>query len=564
MQLVKLQVFNDEKVIRELNFKSGINFITSLSHNGNHVGKSTVLRVINFCLGSDAHNIWKDPDTKKTTKEIYDFVTSGRVSFVLTMQFGIKQVVIKRVISLKKGKKVQVKVNSWINDSKYDSHTSFRNALPVLFGINPDEAQYGAIKNRFVRLDKGTANKAYRYFNNNSGDANYISYYSYLFNFQDYHLVVDVNDKATEQKNKQDRIKALLNGKKESGFNEKIAVIQQDIKALQEKEADFDFKDSQNQHVRALKLVREQIAALSSTIGTLDVRVNYAHRTIASYDSKKTEIDLQQIQSLYQEVTSLIPNLTKTLDDVIDFHNRNLFGKSEFVKAQLQGYEQEISHVQVDLNRLLDREKSLIKLISSESHLGGFILIERELQEKNEVLGQLSWVVKEVAQENKEIKELQDKINKLRATYAESLETLKLSINTFNELFNDFTKRIFNNICLSMHVSTDSNTNELVFSILNEDKVAGDGEPRAEALALDMAFVGYMKQTNRKLPHFTLQDYLESIDEDKVAVLSRLANEKNIQVVAAILKDKLSGLSEDFIQENLLLSLTQDDKFFNI
>lgn len=68
MQLVNLKVFQDEKLIREVTFKDGINIITNSEDDGNQIGKSTALRVLNFCLGSDGKSIWHDPESRTKMK----------------------------------------------------------------------------------------------------------------------------------------------------------------------------------------------------------------------------------------------------------------------------------------------------------------------------------------------------------------------------------------------------------------------------------------------------------------------------------------------------------------
>ena len=83
-------------------------------------------------------------------------------------------------------------------------------------------------------------------------------------------------------------------------------------------------------------------------------------------------------------------------------------------------------------------------------------------------------------------------------------------------------------------------------------------------MAFDMAYVYFVNKFKSKLPAFTAQDYLEVIDEDKLITLFSFANEKKIQTIAAILNDKLSGFDKKFLEENTVLELTKDEKFFKL
>ena len=54
MFLKKLTISSDGKVVREIPFRKGINLIvdnTGKEITGNNVGKTTVLKLIDFCLG---------------------------------------------------------------------------------------------------------------------------------------------------------------------------------------------------------------------------------------------------------------------------------------------------------------------------------------------------------------------------------------------------------------------------------------------------------------------------------------------------------------------------------
>ena len=116
MQLIDLKVFNGDEVIRDITFQDGINIITSEGSNGNQIGKSTTLRVINFCLGSDGNRIWKDPDSGVTNEEIYKLVTSGLVTFVLNLKVHGINYSIKRKIEQKvTPNRTTLKRYSWIN-----------------------------------------------------------------------------------------------------------------------------------------------------------------------------------------------------------------------------------------------------------------------------------------------------------------------------------------------------------------------------------------------------------------------------------------------------------------
>ena len=71
MFLKSLAISSFNKVIRRIPFYKGINLIIDETQNaddkttGNNVGKTTVLKLIDFCLGGKPNNIYIDPESKK-------------------------------------------------------------------------------------------------------------------------------------------------------------------------------------------------------------------------------------------------------------------------------------------------------------------------------------------------------------------------------------------------------------------------------------------------------------------------------------------------------------------
>ena len=70
MFLKSLLISTPTKIIREIKFHKGLNLIvddtpSSETSTGNNVGKTTILKLIDFCLGRDGSVIYKDPENKR-------------------------------------------------------------------------------------------------------------------------------------------------------------------------------------------------------------------------------------------------------------------------------------------------------------------------------------------------------------------------------------------------------------------------------------------------------------------------------------------------------------------
>ena len=91
MLLKNLKIFSNGIEIRNIPFKTGLNLIldneTILgTESGNSIGKTTLLRIVDYCLGSDGKDIYTDPEFKtEYNTEVYNFVQNNQVSAQLEL-----------------------------------------------------------------------------------------------------------------------------------------------------------------------------------------------------------------------------------------------------------------------------------------------------------------------------------------------------------------------------------------------------------------------------------------------------------------------------------------------
>ena len=121
MFLKSLIISTESKIIREISFRKGINLIVDESKEehitGNSVGKTTVLKLIDYCLGAEAKIIYEDPEDKK---EMYvlvkDFLIKEEVLITLILAENLddknaKTIIIERNF-LSRGKKTVRRINN--------------------------------------------------------------------------------------------------------------------------------------------------------------------------------------------------------------------------------------------------------------------------------------------------------------------------------------------------------------------------------------------------------------------------------------------------------------------
>lgn len=564
MQLIKLAIFDGDREIRSMVFKSGINIITNLEQTGNQIGKSTSLRALAFCLGGSHIPLWQDPDNKQINTKVKDYLTKGDVKFVLRLKIAGVTHIITRVLSTKPTKSGEtIKVVSTIDDAVYKGNASFARDLPRLFGYNRDQPTFGSIRSKFFRISRPTSNNSIRYLSVYTSDSDYALIYAFLFDFDCIDSIRQINLIEQETLVERERINTLLGVSKLEVYQADLQEINLKLATLEAQENEYDLLESQNHAISDLRKSRQAVAVVSSRIVGLETKLYYNQKTIERYRNNLAEVDAGEIAALYSEAKSLVPDLSKTLEETIDFHNSIMSRKAEYVEELSEETVSELGDLKESLELLLVEEKRKVKNLSRDSQFSGFILIEKQMQELREARGRISYVLTEVEASHKRISDLQEAANVARRSIEVQYSDLSAKLDVFNKVYSVITKKLFVTHENELEVTVGED-GKPIFSITNEELNTGDGVPRAAAMAFDMAYVDYVKKQRTRLPAFTAQDYLESVDESKLAKLFDFANENNIQTVAAILSDKLDGFGEKFLEDNVILYLRSNEKFFKV
>lgn len=563
MQLIKLSVYDGSEEIRTIHFKEGMNIITNLGETGNQIGKSTSLRALAFCLGGKAEPLWKDPDNNKVNEKVKKFLTKGDVRFELILKISSVTHAITRVLSMKMGARETIATSSTIDGIEYKNGAAFNRELPRLFGYNREQPKFNSIRSKFFRINRPTSNNSLRYLNAFTSNNDYDLIYAYLFDFEFIDSVRQINLIEQEISLEESRVKTLLDGADFEFRKEEIETIDYKLADLKVKEDDYDVFDSQNYAIAELRESRRSVAALTSRIVNLETKLYYNNKTVERYRNNLVEVNIGEITALYNEAKSLVPNLSKTLQETIEFHNEIMSRKAAYVEELSVDTADELLVLRSSLAERLADEKTLVKDLSRDSHFSGLILVEKQMQDLREARGRLAYVTSEVEASRKKIADLKGTVDRVRRNIAVYYSDLNAKLKVFNEAYTEITKRLFVSHHNELVVSASTN-GKADFTIANEERNTGDGVPRAAAMAFDMAYVYFVNKFKSKLPAFTVQDYLEVVDEDKLIKLFSFANEKKIQTIAAILNDKLDGFDPQFLEENTVLRLTKDVKFFKI
>jgi len=575
MFLKSLTISTPTKIIREINFRKGINLIVDDSKEehitGNSVGKTTVLKLIDFCLGGKAKIIYEDPENKK---EIYtlvkDFLVKEEVliTLILTENLDIdsaKSVTIERNF-ISRGKKIIRNINGkFYSEKNKNGEKEFELKLiellfpehkaskPTLKQIISHNIRYKnlSIENTLKTLDRYTT------------DAEYETLYLFLFgcSFDDGNQKQEILQQIKQEDTFKKRLEKTQT---KSAYEVALSLIENKIEMLDKKKNNLNINENFEKDLEELNQLKYSINLLSSDISKLSMRRDLIEETQEDLLSSKSSIDFKQLEMIYKQAKRNIPTLQKSFEDMVNFHNQMIKEKASYISKELPSLLVKLKNKEMDLKKLLVEETKLSKTIAKSDSFEELEALIIELNEEYRKKGEYESIIEQLNEVENNLKNFNKKLNVIEdKLFSNDFESLvKKQLNKFNNYFSDISNRLYNEqYALKYDIETNKRGQKLYkFSAFNTN--FSSGKKQGEITCFDIAYTFFADAEGISCMHFLLNDKKELMHDNQLVKIAELVNQKDIQFVASILRDKLpEELNRD---EYFIVELSEDDKLFRI
>ncbi|MCI5147296.1 MAG: DUF2326 domain-containing protein, partial [Candidatus Electrothrix sp. AR3] len=376
----------DGTIIRDISFHLGLNLIvdeTSVGNGketGNNVGKTTVLKLIDFCLGGNEKEIYTDPEnTRNIYKLVKDFLVDNKIYISLILKEDLLQedsqeILIERNF-LRRNNKIQYINNKKKTDDEFEEELT--NILfPGHYGNKPTFRQ---IISHNIRYKDFSINNTLRTLNRYTRTDEYEALYLFLFgcDFEQGVSKQRIRSKIeTEEKFK----KRLESDQTKSAYEAALALLELEIIELENRKTSLNLNPDFESALDRLNKVKYQINITSSEIGRLELRKELILEAQDEIQARSSNIDISQLKQIYQQATSLVVEIQKTFQELYEFHNQMLESKIQFITQDLPRIERELSEERKKISDLLSKKKELAAtIVQSDS----FDLLEKLVMELN-------------------------------------------------------------------------------------------------------------------------------------------------------------------------------------
>nr|NJM04848.1 hypothetical protein [Desulfobacula sp.] len=159
MFLKNLEIKKNDEIIRNILFRKGINLIVDetspdrKTSSGNSVGKTTVLRLIDYCLDGTGKNLYIDPEFKTHNHIIESFIKENNVVIKLVLVDDLDDEMSERV-TIERNFLTYTKKIQKINNEDYGNKEFSRKLKELIFKTDSEQPTFKQLKSKNIRDEK--------------------------------------------------------------------------------------------------------------------------------------------------------------------------------------------------------------------------------------------------------------------------------------------------------------------------------------------------------------------------------------------------------------------------
>ena len=553
--------FPEIKEIRKVTFKLGANFIVDnggVDQKGNNLGKTTVLRIIDICLGSqDRKYIYTDDELGIVNESLQSYITDSKIFAEMIIQDSLDE----DKVSEKHVLKVDLfhNGNRYIDDERHNLLDYYTEMNKIFFHNEISKPTFRQLLGMFVRVNvKDDNNKFLKFLDNHTSSAQYDNVYSYLFRLsspEDSERLLQLKETLKTVSGNLKQLFSMNRIKSIDAIEQRVLELNTEIEIVRRNISSIVDVDALKRNEQEVGLARSKYSALINEIDAYSFKLDRVQDTLKiARDEQKRKIDDEALSSLYADIKHEITSIVKTFDELITFNTQLLNNKINFFEKQEATFSNSIAELEIKKDNLFDQYKNVVTLIKNND-MDSYVTLQARFEELVREQGKFVKIVELNTQLSKQITDIDFEIKTTEeATDIDPKEKLLL----FNKFFTPYSESL-NEEAYFLY----KNSSGFPMGIANKSSTTSTGAKKSAIAAFDLAYQSYAKANNISSPRFIIHDVIETMDSVSFKQTIRLSNEIGSQYIAAVLREKLVGI-EDSIPSNIRLTLRKDDKFFRM
>lgn len=568
MFIKSLTISTPNQVIREIFFHKGLNLIVDETPSketltGNNVGKTTVLKLIDFCLGKNGDVVFKDPESKSEVYQLVkDYLVDNKVLITLILVDNLDNPTNR--IEICRNFLSRSEVICRINGEdviKTDFEKKLGNA--IFPSIQISKPSFRQIISHNVRYEDIRLNNTLDILNAFTKPEEYETLYLFLFGCE--------YDEGKRREELLANIKSELNFKKKlekrgtkSSYRVALQDIDREIAKLEAKRSSLNINPQLNKDMTDLTVIKESLNKIGTEITALRIRKDVIAESAEDFRKQRFDADLTQLRLIYQQASSLIPNIQHSFEEMVAYHNNMLTNRARFIEDELPSIQSRLDILLQKFSQLREQERMLTERITSSNTFDELESIINAINEQHTRKGEYGAILAQIEEAETALNKFKDELSTiddgLFSTDFKNMVDGQLS--KFNDIFSNISDELYDERYSVKEDIIQNSKGQLIYKFSVIGTNLSSGKKQGEISCFDLAYILFADQEGIPCLHFILNDKKELMHDHQLIKLAEIAERENIQFVASILQDKLPD--ELNREECIVVKLSQTDKLFRI
>lgn len=574
MFLKLLRIETDDEVLRELHFHKGINLIvddTPTSTNdtnelktGNNVGKTTVLKLIDFCFGAKAKNIYTDPENERQDYELVkNFLIDYKVVITLVLKEDLDdddsdEIVIRRNFLSRN------KVLRQVND-KNCTEDEFEEQIRMLLfpDVTEGKPTLRQLLSHNIRYSDESIGHTLKVLNRYTKDVEYETLYLYLFGckFEGGQKKQELLTKIGQEISFKERLEKKQT---KNAYEAALALVEREIQNLNEKKANLNINENYEEDLAHYTQIKYEKNKTAELISNLEIRMSIIVETQRDMEQEMSDIDLQQLRQIYFQAGTQFEKIQHTFEELVTYHNKMIAEKIRFISKELPELNSKITDERKRLDTLCEEEREYATIVAQGDTFAELEKLIEELNEKYRQKGEYESIISQMEDVDTNIKQYREELDEIdQKIFTDDFEdTVKNQINKFNVFFSEVSKKLYGETYAIKYETEINKKQQKMYKFSTFNANMSSGKKQGEILCFDLAYIQFADSEKMPCVHFLLNDKKELVHDNQLVNVMDYVSDKNVQFVASILKDKLPDKLRK--EEFYVIELSQDNKLFRI
>lgn len=574
MFLKLLRIETEDEVLRELHFHKGINLIvddTPTSTNdtnelktGNNVGKTTVLKLIDFCFGAKAKNIYTDPENERQDYELVkNFLIDYKVVITLVLKEDLDdddsdEIVIRRNFLSRN------KVLRQVND-KNCTEDEFEEQIRMLLfpDVTEGKPTLRQLLSHNIRYSDESIGHTLKVLNRYTKDVEYETLYLYLFGckFEGGQKKQELLTKIGQEISFKERLEKKQT---KNAYEAALALVEREIQNLNEKKANLNINENYEEDLAHYTQIKYEKNKTAELISNLEIRMNIIVETQRDMEQEMSDIDLQQLRQIYFQAGTQFEKIQHTFEELVTYHNKMVVEKIRFISKELPELNSKITDERKRLDTLCEEEREYATIVAQGDTFAELEKLIEELNEKYRQKGEYESIISQMEDVDTNIKQYREELDEIdQKIFTDDFEdTVKNQINKFNVFFSEVSKKLYGETYAIKYETEINKKQQKMYKFSTFNANMSSGKKQGEILCFDLAYIQFADSEKMPCVHFLLNDKKESVHDNQLVNVMDYVSDKNVQFVASILKDKLPDKLRK--EEFYVIELSQDNKLLRI